>query len=470
MAQIVVMPALGNTVESCLLTTWLVSVGDVVDAAATLCEIETDKAAMDVPAGVAGTVLALLAAQGDEVPVKAPIAVIGAPDDNAEEALAEAGLAPQVTGEAGEVDESAPDDLAPSASQTSPDAQPAPDAPAAGTAPTSSGGAVASSPRARGFAERAGLDWTQAAGTGPHGRVIERDVAALAASGPQPTAATRGADLTGVGQGTALGGRVGAADLAGVGAEPAPAPAAPSHSGGVPHEFPGAFTDTPLKGVRKIVAERMMNALATSAQLTYTVTAPADGLLALRTRFKASDPARGFTGITLGDLVCFATVRVLARHANLNAHLADGTLRTFESVHLGLAVDTPRGLLVPTIRHADTLSLRELSQATKDLAAQCHDGKIDPALLTGATFTVSNLGAFGMESFTPIINVPQTGILGVNTILPRAVALADGSVGLEQRLGLSLTADHQVVDGADAARFLADLSAAIADIDLTVMG
>ena len=213
-----------------------------------------------------------------------------------------------------------------------------------------------------------------------------------------------------------------------------------------------------------------MNALATSAQLTYTVSANAAGMLALRKRFKNSDPELGYTGITLGDLVSYATVKVLARHDNLNAHLSDGVLRTFRSVHLGLAVDTPRGLLVPTIRNADLMTLRELSDVTKELAGAARDGKIDPDLLTGATFTVSNLGAFGMESFTPIINVPQTGILGVNTISPRATTNAAGDIVVEQRIGFSLTADHQVVDGADAGRFLADLVKAIENIDLTVLG
>ena len=163
-------------------------------------------------------------------------------------------------------------------------------------------------------------------------------------------------------------------------------------------------------------------------------------------------------------------MKTLAKHPVVNAHLADGVLRTFENVHFGMAVDTPRGLLVPTLRFADTLTLREFSVQSKALANEAIGGSINPDLLGGATFTVSNLGAFGIESFTPLLNVPQVAILGVDAIFPRAVINADGSVGAEQRIGFSLTADHQVIDGADAARYLKDLCSAIADIDLTVLG
>ena len=235
------------------------------------------------------------------------------------------------------------------------------------------------------------------------------------------------------------------------------------------NQFPGAFTDTPLKGIRKVIADRMMNSLATSAQLTYTATAPAAGLLALRKRLKGSaDPE--LSAITLGDLVGYATVKTLLKHPKSNAHLSSGVLRTFASVHLGMAVDTPRGLLVPTLRNAETLTLRQFSVQSKALAMEAIGGSINPDLLSGATFTVSNLGAFGIESFTPLLNVPQVAILGVDAIFPRAVINPDGSVGAEQRIGFSLTADHQVIDGADAARYLKDLCAAVADIDLTVLG
>ncbi len=446
MAQVVVMPQLGNTVESCLITAWLVKVGDSVDASTLLCEIETDKSAMEVPAGVAGTVLALLAEEGDEVPVKDPLVVIGAPGEDYSEL---------VSAPTGQTD-SAPAD-APAAAPTAA-ALPAPVA-VATTADTS-----AVSPRARGLAASQGIAAAQLVGSGPSGRVIERDVQAAIAGGAGLTPGARAAAEGFVpGEpGTGIGGRVTRADLAASAGPTSVAPATPT-------EFPGGYSDTPLKGIRKVIAERMMNSLATSAQLTYTATAPAAGLLALRKRLKgAADPE--LSAVTIGDLVGFATVKTLAKHPNVNAHLSDQVLRSFEHVHFGMAVDTPRGLLVPTLRFADQLNLRQFSVLSKQLANDAIGGSISPDLLSGATFTVSNLGAFGIESFTPLLNVPQVAILGVDAIFPRAVINPDGSLGAEQRTGFSLTADHQVIDGADAARFLQDLCAAIADIDLTVLG
>jgi pyruvate dehydrogenase E2 component (dihydrolipoamide acetyltransferase) len=157
---------------------------------------------------------------------------------------------------------------------------------------------------------------------------------------------------------------------------------------------------------------------------------------------------------------------VIPRFPAVNSHLLDGTLRTFERVHLGLAVDTPRGLMVPVIRNADLLSLSELSAESKRLAAACNGGAISPDDLVGSTFTVSNLGAFGVESFTPVLNAPEVGILGVDAIAQRVAAGPGGTPVLEPRIGLSLTVDHQVVDGAPAARILKAIADAIGDIDL----
>lgn len=458
MARVVVMPQLGNTVESCLVTAWLVAVGDTVDEASLLCEIETDKSTMEVPSGVAGTVLALLAEEGDDIPVKEPIAVIGAAGESVADTLTEAGFS--------------------GAEPLSEGAAPAPETPdtpspapaAAVAAPvTTSAATSAASPRAKHLAAESGLPLSAVgAGTGPHGRVIERDVRATLDAGPLLTrgAAASADSFASAASGTGIGGRVTTSDLA----SPAPSAAAFSAAAAADTAFPGGFADTPLKGVRKIIAERMMESLASSAQLTYTATAPAAGLMALRKRLKDSDPSLGMSSITVGDLVGYAAVRTLANHPLLNAHLANNVLRKFDSVHLGMAVDTPRGLLVPTLRFASGLTLREFSAQSKALANEAIGGSISPDLLTGASFTVSNLGAFGIESFTPLLNVPQVAILGVDAIFPRATIKPDGTVGAEQRIGLSLTADHRVIDGADAARYLKDLAVAIANIDLTVMG
>ncbi|MDO5727063.1 MAG: dihydrolipoamide acetyltransferase family protein [Bowdeniella nasicola] len=462
MAEPVVMPQAGNTVESCILVSWNVAVGDTVTDNTVICEAETDKSTVDVEAGASGTVLALLAEEGDEVPVKDPILLVGEADENAEAALKELGIAPATTGEAGEVAETHDDDLTPEARESS---EPAPEPSAAMEGEHTRGQSTgAASPRARATAANKGVDLSAVDGSGPQGRIIEADVLAAVAASPGITVGAKasGATLSQT-PGTGIGGRQTRADVAAAATRPVASPAAS-------REFPGEVSQTPLKGVRAIIAERMMNALASSAPVTYNVSAPADALLAMRKRFKQSDAELGYSRITIGDLVCYATVQTLARHPKMNAHLVDNTLSTFASVHLGLAVDTPRGLLVPTIRNADAMGLREFSATSADLAQQAIGGKIDPELLSGATFTVSNLGSFGMESFTPIINVPQTAILGVNTISGHAEVNDNGEVCMSQRIGFSLTADHRAIDGADAARFLRDLVDAIANIDLTVIG
>jgi pyruvate dehydrogenase E2 component (dihydrolipoamide acetyltransferase) len=447
MATTVVMPQLGNTVESCLITAWHVKVGDTVEASTVLCDIETDKSTMDVPAGVAGTVLALLVEEGDDVPVKSPIVIIGEP---------------------GEVVDTPSAPAAPVAAE--PAAAPAPSAQAAPTAVATSAEVSAedapASPRAKAAANAAGISVQSAGvGTGPHGRIIERDVAAALAAGPGLTAGARGSDTFAPGQtGTGIGGRVTTADLA----APA-APAAVAAPAPVAAPTSGTVTETPLKGIRKLIADRMRESLAVSAQLSYDMSASAEAMLALRARLKATDPSLGLNLVTIGDLIGLVTAKVVRNHPNLNAHLVEGVLRSFSDVHLGMAVDTPRGLMVPTIRNAAAMGLREFAAVTKDLAAQCQEGRISPDLLTGATFTVSNLGSFGITSFTPIVNLPQTGILGINAIVPAATIDKDGNLGVERRISFSLTADHQVVDGADAARFLRDLTTAIASVDLFLM-
>ena len=473
MATVVVMPQLGNSVESCLIVSWQVGVGDEIAENAIVCEVETDKASMEVPASAGGTVLALLWDEGDDVPVKEPLLVVGAAGEDPKAALDAAGWKGK-DGESADATAPAPADV--SSEQA---------APAAATAERTAA-TGASSPRARGLATANSLDIAEVAeGSGPGGRVIERDVQAALAD------ATRGAARAGAhgsgAQGTGLGGRVTTADLSGFDTtgSSAPASAQPAVDGsaagsaqpaggasaqGLAREYPGASTAAPLKGIRKTIADRMMYSLASSAQLTYTTTASAAGLLALRKRLKGAPEELGLNAITIGDLVGYAAVKAAATHTNHNAHLADGVLTTFEQVHMGFACDTPRGLLVPTVRHASEMGLREFSAASKELAQQAIAGPINPDLLSGATFTVSNLGGLGIESFTPLLNVPQVAILGVDAIFPRAKVNADGSFGVEQRIGFSLTADHRVIDGADAARYLQDLVIFVENIDVTVLG
>ena len=445
MATIVVMPQLGNSVESCIIVEWMIAEGDTVSVDQTLASIETDKSTMEVPSTAEGTVLKLLWEEGDEVPVKDPLIIVGEPGEDI------SGLVPG--GDAAPAEADAPAEQAA-----------APEAATPAFATERATGAV--SPRARALAASNGVDASAIAeGSGPHGRVIERDVAAAIAAGPVLTSAARAAGVSAA-EGTGIGGRVSVADA---GRVPEAAPAAAVAAPAAAADFPGASTSAPLKGVRKVVAKRMMESLTSTAQLTLNTTANAAGILAMRKKVKNADEALGLNKITLNDLVCFAVSRTLLKYPVFNAHLEDGVLTEFEQVHLGFACDTPRGLLVPVIRSAQALGLKAFSDEAKRLAGGAIDGSLSPDFLSGGTFTVSNIGSFGIETFTPVINLPQTAILGVGAITPRPTVAADGSVGVEQRLNLSLTIDHQVIDGADGARFLRDLVAAIENIDVTVL-
>ena len=445
MATIVVMPQLGNSVESCIIVEWMIAEGDTVAVDQTLASIETDKSTMEVPSTAEGTVLKLLWEEGDEVPVKDPLIIVGDPGEDI------SGLVPGGDGAPAEADAPAEQAAAPEQA-----------APAFATERAT--GAV--SPRARALAASNGVDASSISeGSGPHGRVIERDVAAAIAAGPVLTSAARAAGVSAT-EGTGIGGRVSVADA---GRAPEAAPAAAVAAPAAAADFPGASPSAPLKGVRKVVAKRMMESLTSTAQLTLNTTANAAGILAMRKKVKNADEALGLNKITLNDLVCFAVSRTLLKYPVFNAHLEDGVLTQFEQVHLGFACDTPRGLLVPVIRSAQSLGVKAFSDEAKRLAGGAIDGSLSPDFLSGGTFTVSNIGSFGIETFTPVINLPQTAILGVGAITPRPTVAADGTIGVEQRINLSLTIDHQVIDGADGARFLRDLVAAIENIDVTVL-
>ena len=459
MATAVVMPRQGNTVESCIIVAWKKRAGDPVAAGDVLCEIETDKATMEVESPAAGTLLALFFAEGDDVPVLTNIAAIGAPGEDVAH-LRPDGARP-VQAPAAAAERSAEPQAAMAAQATAP-------LPAPGERP-------GISPRARHLAERKGVDVADVSGTGPGGRVIERDVQAALAAQPRLSPVAQAMVTSGgyaaPAQGSGPRGRVMARDLATAAqtmsaqttsasapAQPAPAP--------VPVAAPEDEVEViAVRGVRKIIAERMLASLQSTAQLTMNASADARALLAYRQRLKASDQALGLQQITLNDLILFVAARTLPRHPALNALFLGEVVEQHRAVHLGFAVDTPRGLIVPVIRHAHLLSLKQLAAESGRLAAACLDGTVKPDDLTGGTFTVTNLGSLGVESFTPILNPPQVGILGVGGLQLKPVEV-DGEVKFVQHIGLSLTINHQVVDGAPGARFLRALVQGIGDVDL----
>ena len=320
------------------------------------------------------------------------------------------------------------------------------------------------SPRARNLAAAKGINLAALAGSGPAGRIIERDVlTAMEGQAPLTPAALEEMIRTGKSaptRGTGLGGRVLKSDLA----EAAPATGVPAVNSNAVN-FPGSLEDIKVKGVRKITASRMLESLQEKAQLTMNTSADATRILAMRKRLKESPEEMGLQKITINDLVMLVTARTLKDFPELNAHWLGDTIRRFSSVHLGCAVDTPRGLMVPVVRFADTLSLKKMGEETKRLFGKCLEGLIDPEELTGGTFTITNLGAMGIESFTPVLNKPEVGILGVCTIQPKPVMKGE-DVSFVPHMGLSLTFDHQAIDGAPAGRFLKALVSNLENIDL----
>ena len=403
MANAVLMPKAGITVESCIIGKWEKKVGDQIDEGDILFTYETDKAAFECESTAAGELLEIFFSDGEEVPCLVNVCAIGTKGEDVS-ALRPDGAAPAA---------------APAEETT---AAPAAAAPVAAQAveTTSAAGAGKISPRARNLAERAGVDGSLATPTGPDGRIIERDVRKLMAEGVPAQAAA-----------------------------PAAAPAAAVAAG-------PEYEDVKFSGIRRAISKSMHNSLTSMAQLTHNFSFDASAILAYRKMLKESGGE--CAGITIGDLILYAVSRVLPGWPDLNAHMLDDvSIRKFNHVNLGVAVDTPRGLIVPTIMHADEKSLLEISNELKVLAAEARDGAISPDKLTGASFTVSNLGGFGVESFTPVINPPQTGILGVCTTVQRPRKGADGSIQLYPAMALSLTYDHRAIDGAPASRFVQEL-------------
>jgi pyruvate dehydrogenase E2 component (dihydrolipoamide acetyltransferase) len=452
MATAVVMPRQGNTVESCVITKWYKKKGDLVKAGEPLFNYETDKATFDFESPAAGTLLEVFFGEQQDIPVLTNVGVVGqAGEDISSFKPSAGGAAPAAAPEAKPADQS-PAQPAASPAQTEPVA-----------AASSGGDTVSVSPRARQTADRKGVDASSLAGTGPKGRVIERDVLDAAAKGQSMTrtaaAQSQREGLVAPSSGTGIGGRIRAADLAN-----APVGAVATAGTGIPD----AVTEVKLTKIRQIICDRMMQSLQGTAQLTMNTTANASGLLAYRKEVKKHGADMALADITITDLVAFALTRVLPKFPEVNATFENGVLRQFAHAHLALAVDTPRGLMVPVIRFADMLSLNDIATGAKALAAQCVDGSINPDRLSGGTLTLSNLGSFGIESFTPILNPPQVAILGLNTISPKPVSGEDGQFKMVPHIGMSLTIDHRVLDGAPAARFLKSLVAAIENLPLTL--
>jgi pyruvate dehydrogenase E2 component (dihydrolipoamide acetyltransferase) len=450
MATVVIMPKQGQSVESCILTEMKKKKGDRVEVGDILFSYETDKASFEEEAQVSGIVLEIFFSDGDEIPVLTNVMVIGNSGESTNE------FRPGNTGTA-----DAPGNAVRSASAVS-----------AVTGETTAASPAASpdgrnienagvmrispvSPRAKVLTGKNAIQVETLVGTGPHGRVIERDVRAIVAAAPKTTPLAKavlketGGTLPETGSG--LTGAVKGADI------------------GVKNPiYASDSVIKPLTNMRKIIAKAMHASLQNSAQLTHHLGADAHNIMVLRKKVKKAMQDGYPTDVTINDFVCFAVIKALGKFPQVNAHFLGDSIRLFSKVHLGLAVDTERGLMVPTVRNADDLSVQGLSSQLKEVATACKKGGIAPDLLSpeAASFTVSNLGNYGVEMFTPVINLPQVAILGVNTIVPRPKDLGDGIYGFVPYMGLSLTYDHRALDGGEATRFLKQIATEIENLEI----
>lgn len=445
MATLIILPKQGQSVESCIITEIKKKKGDVVKKGDVLFAYETDKASFEEESPVDGVVLECFYNEGDEVEVLLNMMVIGEEGEDYSGLLGASAIAPSKEEEKESITEVVKESVPVKAEIE---------------AININQDEISISPRAKSLAIKEAIDVTQLTGSGPKGRVIEKDVkAALENRAKLTPLAKKIADEEGLhvqGIGTGLAGTVKSTDLA-----PAPANAL----------YGVDYQDVKLSNMRKIIAKSMHASLQNSAQLTHHLGADARRILELRKSAKvALEAGKLSTNITLNDMVCFAVIKALKKFPNVNSHFMGDAMRLFNKVHLGLAVDTERGLMVPAVRNADDLSIIGLANQLKDVANSCKKGAISPELLSSeaATFTVSNLGNYGVEMFTPVINLPQSAILGVNTIVPRPKDLGNGAYGFVPYIGLSLTYDHRALDGGEATRFLKQIALELEILELDI--
>jgi pyruvate dehydrogenase E2 component (dihydrolipoamide acetyltransferase) len=422
------MPKQGLQMTEGTIVEWLVAEGGAVVEGQPLFTIETDKVTITLEALVSGTLLKIVAGPGVTTPITALIGVVGSPGEDISAILADAGPSGEAPAAASP---SAPGTMAASPVPAGAPVQ-------AGSAPA--GGRVFISPRAKMRAEEKGVDWRSLRGSGAEGMIVERDVFAAPSVKATPlaakTAALGGINLSEV-PGTGARGKITRDDVERIRA---------ARRAGT-----GEKKLVPMRGMRKIIAERMKQSQNENAQTCHRVSVRMDEAVRVRT---ALEKTVGFN-----DLIAMAAVRALGDFPQVNAELTPDGIWQKDFVNLGVAVAVDDGLIVPVVKDADLLSLRQLAAAIKELAEKARGGKLEPGDYSGGSFTLSNLGMFGLEEFVAIINPPEAGILAVGKIedTPVAAVKADGTKAVEIRpvMKLTLSYDHRVVDGAPAAQFLA---------------
>lgn len=431
MSESVKMPALGESVTEGTVSSWLKAVGDTVEADEPLLEVATDKVDTEVPSPASGVLLEIRVPEDETVEVGTVLAIIGDPSE-AGSAPAPAAPAPQA---APEPPAPAP---APAAEAPTPAAPAATGAPAA-AAPVSSGASGSYvTPIVRKLAKDKGVDLSTVTGTGVGGRIRKQDVEAAAKAAEEARAAA---------------------------AAPAPAAEASAPAAAAKPTSAKPEVDTTLRGrtekmsrLRQVIADRMIDSLQTSAQLTTVVEVDVTRVAALRARAKNDFLAKNGTKLTFLPFFVQAATEALKAHPKINASIEGKNVTYHDVEHVGIAVDTPRGLLVPVVKNAGDLNIPGLAKRINDLAARTRDNKVNPDELSGSTFTITNTGSGGALFDTPIINQPEVAILGLGAIQrqPRVIKDADGGevIAIRSVCYLALSYDHRLVDGADAARYL----------------
>ncbi|MFA6308452.1 MAG: dihydrolipoamide acetyltransferase family protein [Clostridia bacterium] len=439
MATPVIMPRQGQSVESCIISKWYKKKGDTIEVGDILFNYETDKATFDEESKAAGVLIDVFFEEGDEVPVLTNVCVIGKPGEstdefnpNLDDGVAEKAETKAAEPKMSETTENKPTGVTQSANQS---------------------GEIKISPRAKNLAAKTGADERFAKPTGPYGRIIERDIIELRENGPIVTRAA-GDELVSmpvgkVVQGTGIGGRITTDDLK-------KADESVKSEIEQNYQIKSDYEKVKLTNIRKVIAKAMHHSLANSAQLTLNASFDATDIMNYRKKLKNRKKTADAENITLNDIIVFVVSRTILNHKEINAHFMDEEIYLFKNAHIGIAVDTERGLMVPTLFDANLKSLKQISSETKALANECKEGKISPDALRGGTFTITNLGTLGIESFTPVINPPQAGILGVDNIMTRVKEINEQYL-YYPAMGLSLTFDHRAIDGAPAARFLQEL-------------
>lgn len=441
MAIVIIMPKQGQSVESCIIGSVNKKKGDSVKKGDVLFSYETDKASFEEESPADGVVLECFYKEGDEVPVLENMMVIGEPGEDYS-ALLQGRQEPE------------PETRTPEPAPRNPEPETRNPQPVTRT-PGPETRFI--SPRAKKLATKEAIDTVGVSGSGPQGRVIEKDVKGALENRPKMTPLAKKMasqeNLQPQLSGTGLAGTARSADLA------------PSSN----YVYANDYEDKKLSNMRKLIARAMHASLQNSAQLTHHLGADARRILELRKQVKSAVEAGKLSiNITLNDMVCYAVIKALKKFPQVNSQLLGDTMRIFNKVHLGLAVDTDRGLMVPVVKNADDLSIAGLSNQLKEVANACRIGSVNPDILSAeaGSFTVSNLGNYGVEIFTPVINLPQSAILGVNTIVPRPKDLGDGVYAFVPYIGLSLTYDHRALDGGEATRFLKQIAVEIENLEI----